>query len=162
MNKASKFPDVFAVVDYGYQGEDYRFTSDDDFVMASIVLKWDLFKGFQERSKISEARIMEEKVDLQLKEAENLIRLEVLKTWYELISAQKKLDASRAYAGTASEIFRMIQKKYGQDQTSHLEFLDARNNMTMAGQEAIINTWDLMIRWAAFEKAAGMFDIKKN
>ncbi|MBE0654634.1 MAG: TolC family protein [Bacteroidales bacterium] len=162
MNKASKFPDVFAVVDYGYQGEDYRFTSDDDFVMASIVLKWDLFKGFQERSKISEARIMEEKVDLQLQEAENLIRLEVLNTWYELISAQKKLDASRAYAVTASEIFRMIQKKYGQDQTSLLEFLDARNNMTMAGQEAIINTWDLMIRWAAFERAIGMYDIKKN
>jgi len=41
------FPGINAVVDYGFQGEEYRFTDKDDFWMASLVMEWNLFKGFQ-------------------------------------------------------------------------------------------------------------------
>jgi len=159
LNKSSRFPEVFAVIDYGFQGEEYNFGSGDDYMLASIVLKWDIFKGFQEESRINQARIMEEKVNYQLEETLKLIRLDILNCWHDLIAAEKKLAASEANSAAASEAFRIVSKKYGQDLTSLLEYLDARNNMTMAEQNRIINNYDLLIKYAAFEKAAALFDI---
>ncbi len=160
MNRSSGLPEINAVVDYGFQGEEYRFTSEDDFLLASVVLRWDLFKGLQERSRISQARIMEEKIDYQMEEVKNMIRLEILNAWHDLVSAQKQLVAARANAESAKEVFRMVSKKYNQNQAVYLEFLDARNNMTRADQNLIINTYDLLIKYAAFEKSAGLFEFK--
>jgi outer membrane protein TolC len=162
MNKAGRLPEIFAVVDYGFQGEEYSFTEEDDFVMASVVLKWNIFKGFQERSQITEARIMNEKIDYQIEETQNMIRLEVMNTWYDFISARKKLEASRENSRTASEVFRMVNKKYSENQASLLQFMDARNNMTVAAQNVIINTWDTLIRYAELEKAAALYSINNE
>lgn len=161
-NRANRLPELVAVVDYGFQGQEYSFTSDDDFVMASLVFKWDLFKGLQERSRITEAKIMEEKVNYQMEEAREMVRLEVMNTWHDYLASREKLDASKDNAATASEIFRMINKKYKQNQASLLEFMDARNNMTRAKQNVIINTYDTMIRYAAFEKAAGLYQFENE
>ncbi len=158
-NRAKRYPEIFAVVDYGFQGKEYSFTEDDDFVIASLILKWDIFKGMQEKSEVTEAKIMEEKVDFKIEEAENLIRLEVMSSWHDFFSARRKLEASKDNAATASEIFRMINKKYSQNQASLLEFIDARNNMTVAKQNVIINTYDALIKYAAFEKAAGLYNM---
>ncbi|MGC9342784.1 MAG: TolC family protein [Bacteroidales bacterium] len=162
LNKASRAPELFAVVDYGFQGEKYRFTSDDDFVIASLVFKWDLFKGLQERSKVSKAAIASEKVNYKLQETEKLIRLDVLKTWYDLIASWKKLQASESNSEASSEAFRIIAKKYGQSQASLLEFMDARNNMTRSEQDVIINTYDLLIKYASFEKAAALYEFENE
>lgn len=161
-NRAARFPELFAVVDYGFQGEEYSFTSEDDFVIASLVFKWELFKGLQEKSRITEAEIMKEKVEYQMEEAREMIRLEIMNTWHDYLASGKKLEASEDNAETASEIFRMINKKYKQNQASLLEFLDARNNMTRAKQNAVINTYDTLIRYAAFEKAAGLYELKNE
>ncbi len=159
-NRTGRLPELFAVIDYGFQGEEYHFTSDDDFVIASIVFKWDLFEGLQKRSQIAEARIMNEKVSYQMEEARQLVRLEVMNSWHDYLASREKLEASEDNAATASEIFRMINKKYKQNQASLLEFMDARNNMTRTKQDAIINSYDVLIRYAAFEKAAGLFEFK--
>ena len=161
-NRAARFPELFAVVDYGFQGEEYSFTSEDDFVIASLVFKWELFKGLQEKSRITEAEIMKEKVEYQMEEAREMIRLEIMNTWHDYLASGKKLEASEDNAETASDIFRMINKKYKQNQASLLEFLDARNNMTRAKQNAVINTYDTLIRYAAFEKAAGLYELKNE
>ncbi|MFW5877688.1 MAG: TolC family protein [bacterium] len=160
--RSTRFPEVFAMVDYGFQGEEYEFRSDDDFIIASFILKWDLFKGFQEKSQIAEAKIMEEKVHFQIEEAREMIRLEVMNTWHDYLASRKKLEASEDNSATASEIFRMINKKYKQNQASLLEFMDARNNMTMAKQNVIINSYDAMIKYAAFEKAAGLYEFQNE
>lgn len=162
MNKASRVPELFAVIDYGFQGDKYRFTSDDDFLIASLVFKWELFKGLQEQSKVSKAMIAKEKVNYRLEETESLIRLDVLENWYDLIASWKKLQASEMNATAAGEAFRIIEKKYGQNQASLLEFMDARNNMTRSGQSEIIHTYDLLIKYAAFEKAAALFDFENE
>jgi outer membrane protein TolC len=91
-----------------------------------------------------------------------MIRLEVMNTWYDFISARKKLEASRENSRTASEVFRMVNKKYSENQASLLQFMDARNNMTVAAQNVIINTWDTLIRYAEFEKAAALYSINNE
>ena len=39
LHRGNNIPGLYGVVDYGYQGEEYSFTSDDDFMLASLVMK---------------------------------------------------------------------------------------------------------------------------
>jgi outer membrane protein TolC len=160
LNRSGRIPELVAVVDYGFQGEEYRFTSEDDFIMASVVLSWDLFKGFQQKNKISQSKIMLEKVRNQKEETENLIRLEVVNTWYGVLAEKEKVEAAADKEKAALEAFKIVKRKYEEDQASLLEFLDARNTMTGAGQDLIIARYELLSAYARFERSAGLYEFE--
>ncbi len=46
IKKSSYFPGLSAVADYGFQREKFQFSDQDDYWMASLVLKWNIFQGF--------------------------------------------------------------------------------------------------------------------
>ena len=161
MEKSSRAPDLTAVVDYGFQGEEYSFTADDDFVMASVVLSWDIFKGLQNRAKIAQSKIALEKAKVQQEETEELIRLEVINAWYELNAAGKSITASEERFKSAARAFRMVEKRYNLGQAPLIEYMDARKEMTNAEIEKVISRYDYLSSWAGFEKAAGLYEFEE-
>ncbi|MBU1717906.1 MAG: TolC family protein, partial [Bacteroidetes bacterium] len=94
MSKGSMLPTITGVVDYGFQGEEYKFSSDDDYLMASFVLKWTLFKGFTNQAKIKQAGIEKLILNEKEKEARQQIALEVTMAWYDLQTAVKKVESA--------------------------------------------------------------------
>ena len=154
MNKLNKAPTFTAVVDYGFQGEKYKFTDDDDFIMASFVLSWDLFKGFQNKAKIQQAAIDKQIIETKYKETENQIKLQVINSYYELEAAEKAIIAAKQQALSAKKSFEIINKKYKQGQANLIQFIDARTTMTNAEYNVIITTYDYKIKYAEFERAA--------
>ncbi len=60
MNRFDRIPSLYAAVDYGFQGEQYEFNREQDYFLASLVLRWDIFHGFEKRAKIGEARIRQD------------------------------------------------------------------------------------------------------
>ncbi len=159
MNKFNKTPNLTAVVDYGFQGEEYKFTSDDDFVMASFVLSWDLFKGFQNNAKIQQATINRQIIETQYKEAENRVRLQVLDLYYEVESVEKAIIAAKQERFSSAKSFEIINKKYNAGQANLIEFIDARTTMTNAEINLIIATYDYQIKYAKFERAACLYEL---
>lgn len=57
LSKTNFLPGVSLVADYGYQGEEYRFSNEDDYWMASLILHWNLFNGFQDKSKVIQSKM---------------------------------------------------------------------------------------------------------
>ena len=57
MNQMNKLPNLYAVVDYGFQGRNYEFNMRQDYLFASLIFRWDLFHGFENKARIGEARI---------------------------------------------------------------------------------------------------------
>lgn len=159
LNKYNKTPRLTAVVDYGFQGEKYNFTSDDDFIMASFVLSWDLFKGFQNKAKIQQATIDKQIIETQYNEAENRVKLEVLDLYYEVEAVEKAIIAAQQEKLSATKSFEIINKKYKEGQASLIQFIDARTTMTSAEFNLIIATYDYKIKYAEFERAACLYDI---
>ena len=159
MNKFNKAPNLTAVVDYGFQGEEYKFTSDDDFVMASLVLSWDLFKGFQNKAKILQATINKQIIETQYNEAENRVKLQVLESYYEVESVEKAIVAAQQEKLSATKSFEIINKKYQEGQASLIQFIDARTTMTNAEFNLIIATYDYQIKYAEFERAACLYEL---
>lgn len=161
LNKAYKLPSISAVVDYGYQGEEYSFDGESDFVMAAAVLQWDLFKGFQNDAKIQQAKIQQQQTELQYQETQNLIMLEVENAYYVLESAYKAVDAAESENNAMQKAFKLILKKYQNEQANLLEYIDARNSLTTSSEKLIIAKYEALTRMAEFEKVVGLYQINE-
>lgn len=152
LNRSKQLPTIAASVDYGFQGEKYEFTRDQDFIMASVILRWQLFKGFDNRLDIQEARIINDIAKTRQQETEQKIRHQVINVYYELEAAHKKVIAAEKQVSSSKKSFAVINKKYELEQASLLEFIDARNNLTKAEQNLNIATYDYHIIYTDFER----------
>jgi len=129
IKRSQNHPMLLAALDYGYQGTKYRFTANDDFMIASFVLRWDIFSGFQNMARIKQAAIETELVKQQIEEAEQQIRLEVTNAFYDLKAAAKTV------------------------RTAENECIYAQKAINR-----IITRYDLQIKLAEFERTTASFD----
>jgi outer membrane protein len=156
MDQAERLPDMFINLDYGYQGEKYRFNKDYDYMQASAVLTWTLFSGFQTNSRIRQSMIEKSIIDTRLEEAKKQIELEVITTLNELLTAEKGITAAETRLMNAKEGFRLVNRKYEEGQATLIEYLDARTNLTQSELNLIISKFGYLASFADFEKVTAV------
>jgi outer membrane protein len=156
MNQSGNLPDMFIAVDYGFQGTEYRFNKNQDYVQASAILTWNLFSGFQNRAKIRQSVIEKEIIDKKLDEAKKQIQLQVINILNELLTAEKGILAAEARLKNAREGFRLVNRKYEEGQASLLEFIDARTTLTRSEENLIISKFSYLSCFAEFEKVTAI------
>ena len=156
MNQSQKLPDLYAVADYGFQGEEYKFNSEQDYMQASAVLTWDLFEGFANKARTRQAIIEKEIAETRLEEVKKQIELQVMDAISELSAADKGIAAAESRLKNARESYRIIEKKYGEGQASLIEYIDARTSMTQAEENMIISRFQYLSAFAEFENITAM------
>jgi outer membrane protein TolC len=156
MNKSGALPNLILVADYGIQGEEYKINKDADFGQASAVLTWDLFAGFQNRSKFRQAQLAKEQLDQQEEEVRKQIELQVLNAYNELKTAQEGIVAAESQVKSAREGFRLVKRRYDEGQANLIEFIDARTSLTQAEENLIISKYSWLSQYAEFEKVAAI------
>ncbi len=152
MYRSSGLPSVFLLADYGYQGENYEFNKDQDYMQASLVMTWDLFNGLQNRSKIRQSLAQKEIIEHKLDEVRSQVELQVITVMSELRATEAAIRAAEDQAKSAREGFRLVNRKYGEGQASLVEFLDARSAMTQADASLIVLRYTHLSNLAEFEK----------
>ncbi|MDF1571250.1 MAG: TolC family protein [Bacteroidales bacterium] len=161
MQQGHASPDLFGTVDYGFQGEEYRFTETDDFVLASLVLRWRIFQGMSNRNKVRQTVIEGEKLVQVLDEIEQKIRMQVIGDYYQALAAFQAIDAASKQVRAAQKAFSLIDRKYRENQSTLLEYIDARTSYTSAEANLIIATNEYFIRLAAMEFSMAGIDLEK-
>ncbi|HLO58488.1 MAG TPA: TolC family protein [Bacteroidales bacterium] len=161
MNRAARLPDILVVADYGFQGEKYRFNKNQDYLQASAVLTWDLFAGLQNKSKIKQSLIASDQVDKQLEEVRSRISLQVISAFEDMRTSETGFEAAKEQLATASEGFRIVNKKYSEGQASLIEYMDARNTLTQAEENLIISKYTCLSKKADFDNIIAV-DIPEN
>ena len=96
MNQYNRIPSLLGVAEYGYQGEKYGFTVNSDYLLASVIFRWNIFSGFQNNAKIQQARIQQDITEKHYAETKSKIELEVIQSWYDLQASRKSIDASKS------------------------------------------------------------------
>lgn len=162
MDKSGKIPDMYVAVDYGFQGTSYRFNREQDYVQASAILSWSLFRGFQNKARIKQSVLEKESADLKLEETQKQISLQVINTMNELLTAEKGIAAAESRVKNATEGFRLVKRKYEEGQANLVEFIDARTTMTQAEENLIISKFTYLSAFAEFEKTAAIGNTNKN
>ena len=152
INSSKFLPGVTGVFDYGYQGEKYKFTNKNDYWMASVVLQWNLFNGFQDRCKQNQALLEKKKYEAQFSELQNKIRLQVQEAYDNLLVARKSIVSAKDQLNSVKKSFRIISKKYKLGIAPQIEYLNARNQFTNAEINKIIVQYDYFIKDAILNK----------
>jgi outer membrane protein TolC len=144
-------------VDYGFQGEKYKFNMNQDYVQASAILTWNLFSGFQNNAKIKQTLLQKEIIESQIEEVKKQIELQVINSLNELLAAEKGIIAAEKQLKNAGEGFRLVNRKYEEGQASLIEFIDARTTLTQAEENLIISKFRYLSDYAEFEKATATY-----
>jgi outer membrane protein TolC len=155
LHRGKNIPGLFGVVDYGIQGEDYQFTSEDDFLLASLAMRWTLFQGTVNHQKVQQSRIEGEKLEELYSQTQQQIRLEVINHYYGLQAAYTSVQSARKQTRSASRAYQLIDRKYAEGQSSLLELIDARTSLTSAAANSIIAQSEYFSTLADFEYAMG-------
>jgi outer membrane protein len=155
LHRGKNIPGLFGVVDYGIQGEQYSFTNKDDFLLASLVMKWNLFQGNINHEKIQQSRIEGEKLGELYLETQQQISLEVIDHFYGLQAAFESVESAGTQTLSARRAYELISRKYSEGQSSLLELIDARTSLTGAVASAIVAKSEYYSRLADFECAMG-------
>jgi outer membrane protein len=162
LNQSAFLPSVFAALDYGFQGEEYRFTSSDDFWMASAILRWNLFNGFQDQARIQQAKIEKKQQQVKYAEVENQIKLQVQEIYNNVKVSQKTIQAAEDRLLSARKSFEIVDRKYREGILPHIVYLDARNNLTRSEINSVITRYEYYIDLVELERALGTYPITQN
>ena len=94
LNEANAMkPNVFVGGNAGFQGFGYSLKNQ-QYVVAQVGLQWDIFKGYEKRSKIQQAKIQTDALQTRLQELQQQIKLQVVQAYYDLDASQESLTAT--------------------------------------------------------------------
>ncbi len=159
LSNGQYLPNLNLVVDYGFQGEKYNFNEDNDYWMASAVLSWNLFEGFQNNARKQQAVLEKKKVDTRHNEVRQQIKLQVEDAHKNLEVSFKKIRTAKQMVKSAQETFKIVSKKYAQGMVPQIEYLDAQTNLTSSEINLLVNRYDSMIKLAVFERVTAGLEL---
>ena len=159
LSKSKFLPGLSLAVDYGFQGEKYKFTKDDDFWMASVVLQWNLFNGFSDKAKVEQSQWEKKIFETREEELRKQIKLQVRDAYQKLNVSRKTITTAEDRLKSAEKSFEIIEKKYKEGMASQIEFIDSRTTLTQAEINYLVTKYDLQNRMAEFEKVTATFPV---
>lgn len=156
LNEANAtIPNVYIGGNTGFQGFGYTFQNQ-AYVVAQIGLQWDLFRGYEKRSKIQQAKIQADALQTRLTELQRQIQLQVLQSYYDLNAANESLAATQSGMANADQTFRVIDSKYRNGQALLIEFLRYQNDRLTAQLQHSVARMDVLIKRAALDRAVAV------
>ena len=156
LNEANaKIPNVYVGANTGFQGYGYTFQNQ-AYVVAQVGLQWDLFRGYEKRSKIQQAKIQTNALQTRLAEVQRQIQLQVLQAYYELDAATESLAATQSGMVNADQTFRVIDSKYRNGQSLLIEYLRYQNDRLTAQLQHSLARMDVLVKRAALDRAVAI------
>jgi len=153
--RAAFKPQLAFAVDAGVQGEEFGFSEDDRFVLASLVLRFNFFRGGADRAALREARERSNELRAARGLAEQRIRLEVLEAVRDFEVAEASLRTASKRVEAAEGAFEIARRKRDLGQIPPVEFIDARRALTSAQLSQQVNRFQALSALAAVEYAVG-------
>jgi outer membrane protein TolC len=153
---SSFLPSLAVAADYGVQGSEYHFDTAHDAAMASVVLQWNLFNGGQDVMRRQQASSAQRVMALRAAEADRMIALDV-RTAYDAVGvARQGLVAATARVDAARRAFQLVDRRFNEGLASHLEWADARSQLTAAELNLVMSRYTLVARGVDLERAAAL------
>jgi len=139
----------------GIQGEDYGWGDDERYALASVILRWNTFRGGADRAALQEAKAFTEELRATRDLAAQRVRLEVQQAVEDLEVAGASLDTALKRAEAADGALRIAARKRDLGQINQTEFIDARRTSTESNLNLNRVRAEFLARIAELEYAVG-------
>ena len=153
--RAAFKPRLLLGAEAGIQGDDYGFSDDERYALASVILRWNTFRGGADRAALAEARAFTEELRATRELAAQRVRLEVQQAVEDLEVADASLETALKRAEAADGALRIASRKRDLGQINQTEFIDARRTMTDANLNLNRVRAEFLGRIAELEYAVG-------
>ena len=153
--RAAFKPQLAFAVDAGTQGEEWDYSVEDSYVLASVILRFNLFNGGGDRAAIREARARTAGLTAGRQLAEQQIRIEVQEAITDLEVAEASLETASRRIEAAEAAYTIIAKKRDLGQVSSAEYLDAQRALTQARLNGNVTRFQALGALAQVEYAIG-------
>jgi outer membrane protein len=152
MNKAYWIPKLNGFLDLGSQASDWKFNNKSTYYFFGFQLDFPLFSAGKNR-----IRIKQSELDLknqlinntythnQIRLAADMARNSLTESYQNYAAGIKQLDAAMAYN-------KLIEKGYRAGINTFIETIDARNQLTTASLQLVINKYQLLAAVAVYER----------
>ena len=139
----------------GIQGTEYGFADEDRYVLASLVFRFNAFRGGADQAALREARAFTDSLRANRELAGQRVRLEVQQALENFGVAEASLDTAAKRAEAASGAFTIISRKRDLGQVNQAEFIDARRALTDAQLNVTRVRAEYLARLAELEFSIG-------
>lgn len=150
-------PNVALAVDYGVQGNEYRFASDADFTTISVVASWNLFNGGRDAARAEQAGLEAQRIALQTDDAKRGVELQVRLAWQSAEVARAAIATAEEQRIAAARTHELVRRRAEEGLASPLELSQARTQLTAAELNAVFTTYDYYLRRVELDRAAALY-----
>lgn len=144
-------PTLFVGGNVGFQGYGYTF-KDQAYMVGQVGLQWDLFKGYQRKSKIQQARIQTDLLKTKKTEVEKQIELQTTQAFYDLVSTREAQLATEDGSKKAAQYFRVVDSRYRNGNLLLIEYIKAQSDVVTAQLQQVVTRYDVLIKKAMLDK----------
>jgi outer membrane protein len=149
--KAASLPSLFVGGNAGFQGYGYTFKNQAYMIMQAG-LQWDIFKGYERKSKIQQAKIQADLLQTKKTDTEKQIELQTTQAYYDFVSAGEAQKASHDGMLNASQYFKVIDSRYRNGNVLLIEYIKAQNDVQTARLQQVITKYDVLIKRSVLDK----------
>ena len=157
--QAATLPGVSLALDYGVQGDRYRFRRDADVATASLVVSWDLFTGGQATARREQAALGREEAALRQQDVRRRVELEVRTAHDAALVAHAAIATADTRHRAAERTYTLVRRRWEEGLAPQLELVEARAALTTAGLNAILTRYAYAVRHIELERAAALRDL---
>ena len=153
--RAAFKPQLALAVDAGTQGRQWDYSDQDSYVLASVILRFNLFNGGGDRAAIRAARAQTAEIAAGRALAEQQIRIEVQEAITDLEVAEASLATASRRVEAAEAAYTIVAKKRDLGQVSPADYLDSQRALTQARLNGNVTRFQALGALAQVEYAIG-------
>lgn len=153
--RAALKPQLAFAVDAGTQGEEWDYADEDPYVLASVIVRFNLFRGGGDRAAIRAAHAESAELTANRALAEQQIRIEVQEAISDLEVAEASLATATRRVEAATAAYAIVAKKRDLGQVSPADYLDAERALTEARLNGNVTRYEALAALAQVEYAIG-------
>lgn len=147
-------PAVSVALDYGVQGNEYRFSRDADFTLVTVVASWNLFNGGRDAARAQQSRLDARRYTLEREDVRRGIELQVRLAWQAAAVAQAAIATATDQRAAAARTWELVRRRAEEGLASPLELSEARTQLTAAEINLVFTRYDHLLRRVELERAA--------
>jgi outer membrane protein len=155
--RGSYLPNLAVALDYGVQGNEYRFRRDADFTLVSIVASWNLFNGGRDAARVQQAQLDAVRIALQGEDLRRSVELQVRLAWQAAAVAKQAIETAAAQETAADRTYQLVRRRAEEGLASPLELSEARVQHTAAQLNTVFTTFDYYLRRIDLDRAAALY-----
>lgn len=151
--QGTRLPQVNAVFDMGYQGEDYRFGSEENYWLLNLGFSWSIFKGFRARRQVEQAKVFLDIIESREQQLRRQIALEVTRANSSFTAAKNQYRSQELAQKSAEKSFDIMSSKYRESQALLVQYLDARSVALTSRLQLNLSKYRLLASKAQLDRA---------